>query len=286
MMFLPRSHPAFRQCRPGLVFRPGVIVIAAALSLFVAPTASLELISVEQEIQIGKQAQAQMRKDVPALHDASVSAYINDVATRLVRVAPGPKYPYSFTVANTREINAFALPGGSVWIHRGVLQVATNESQVAGVLAHEIAHVARRHSAEQVTRVAIANWGLGVLGAMLGNTGGASAAQVAGSLLASGAFLKFSRDEEREADKVGLVLLAKAGWDARGMIELFDILRREEGRDPGAVESFFSSHPSPQERIDDLRAGVAKHRSGRRDTPRFQEIKRRLLRSPQPKTGT
>jgi beta-barrel assembly-enhancing protease len=272
-----------RQCRPGLVCRAGVIA-ALAMSSFVAPAASLDLISVDQEIQIGKQAQAQMRKEVPALHDAAVTAYVNDVAKRLVRVAPGPKYPYSFTVADTREINAFALPGGSVWIHRGVLQVATNESQVAGVLAHEIAHVAQRHSAEQVTRVAIANWGLGVLGAMLGNTGGASAAQVAGSFLASGAFLKFSRDEEREADRVGLTLLTRAGWNARGMIELFDILRREQGRDPSAVESFFSSHPSPQERIDDLRAGVAKHRGGRRDTPRFHAIKTRLLRSTQPKT--
>ena len=279
------------QCRPGLVCRPGVIVAvagvllaAAALSWFAIPASSLELISVEQEIQIGKQAQAQMRKDVPALRDATVSAYVNDIAGRLVRVAPGPKYPYSFTVANTREINAFTLPGGSVWIHRGVLQVATNESQVAGVLAHEIAHVAERHSAEQLTRVAIANWGLGVLGAMLGNTGGAGAAQVAGGFLTSGAFLKFSRDEERDADKVGLVLMTRAGWDARGMIELFDLLRREEGRNPGAVASFFSSHPSPQERINDLRAGVGKHRGGRRDTTRFQEIKRRLLRSPQPKT--
>ena len=134
-------------------------------------------------------------------------------------------------------------------------------------------------------RVAIANWGFGVLGAMLGNTGGASAAQVAGSLLASGAFLRFSRDEEREADRVGLTLLTRAGWDARGMIELFDILRREQGRDPSAVESFFSSHPSPQERIDNLRAGVAKHRGGRHDTARFQAIKTRLLRSLPPKTG-
>jgi len=265
--------------------RPAVLVLVAALSWFVIPAASLDLISVEQEIQVGKQAQAQMRKELPALHDAEVNAYVSDIARRLVRVAPGPKYPYTFTVANTREINAFALPGGSVWIHRGVLHVATNESQVAGVLAHEIAHVAQRHSAEQVTRVAIANWGLGVLGAMLGNTGGASAAQVAGSLLASGAFLRFSRDEEREADRVGLTLLTRAGWDARGMIELFDILRREQGRDPSAVESFFSSHPSPQERIDNLRAGVAKHRGGRHDTARFQAIKTRLLRSPPSKTG-
>src|SRR5262245_57735555 len=254
-----------------------------AMILFLRdPLASLELISVEQEIQIGRQAQTQMRKDVPQLNDAAVTAYVNDVARRLVRVASGPKYPYSFTVANTREINAFALPGGPVWVHRGVLQVAADESQVAGVLAHEIAHLARRHAAEQLTKISIANWGLGVLGAMLGNTGGAGAAQIAGAFLTSGAFLKFSRDDERDADKVGLMLLTKAGWDARGMIELFDIIRREQGRDPSSVESFFSSHPSPQERIAELRAAVARHRGGRRDTKRFQEMKARLLKAAQP----
>jgi predicted Zn-dependent protease len=259
------------------------IIVVVGLIAFQAVTPALELISVEQEVQIGKQANAQMRKDVPELRDAAVTAYVNDIARRLVRVAPGPKYPYSFVVANTREINAFSLPGGPVWIHRGVLQAATNESQVAGVLAHEIAHIAERHAAEQLTKVVIANWGLGLLGAMLGNAGGAGAAQVAGGFLASGTFLKFSRDDERDADKVGLTLLTRAGWDARGMIELFDILRREQGRDPTTVEAFFSSHPSPQERIADLQAAVAKHRGGRRDTNRFQEIKTHLLRSAQPK---
>jgi predicted Zn-dependent protease len=255
----------------------------ALLVLSQARMTSLELLSVDQEIQIGKQAQTQMRKDLPELRDPVVSAYINDIARRLTRVASGPKYPYSFTVANTREINAFALPGGPIWIHRGVLQVATNESQVAGVLAHEISHLARRHAAEQLTKVAIANWGLGLLGAMLGNAGGAGAAQVAGGFLASSAFQRFSRDDERDADKVGLVLLTRAGWDARGMIELFDILRREEGRDPTSVEAFFSSHPSPKERIAELEAAVKKHHGGRRDTKRFQEIKARLLKAPQPK---
>jgi predicted Zn-dependent protease len=224
-----------------------------------------------------------MRKEQAELRDPVVIAYVRDVAGRLVRVAKGPKYPYSFTVADNREINAFALPGGPVWINRGVLQSATNESQVAGVLAHEIAHLTQRHAAAQLTNVAIANWGLALLGAMLGNTGGAGAAQVAGRFLASGAFLKFSRDDEREADKAGLLLLTRAGWDARGMIELFDILRREQGRDPGSVEAFFSSHPSPEERITELRADVARHRGGRRDSARFQRIKARLLRAPQSK---
>lgn len=298
-MCLPPRHRGFElfiQRRSatvsvGRAFRPAVAAIAkpavivVILGVLTTATSSLELISVDQEIQVGKQAQAQMRKEQPELRDSAVAAYVRGLASRLVRVAHGPKYPYDFTVANVGEINAFALPGGSVWINRGVLQLATNESQVAGVLAHEIAHLAQRHTADQLTRVAIANWGLGLLGAMLGNTGGAGAAQVAGSYLASGAFLRFDRDEERDADKVGLTLLTRAGWDARGMIELFEILRRQQGRDPDSVDAFFSTHPSPQERIAELRTAVARHRGGVRDTTRFHDMKARLLKAEQPKAA-
>jgi predicted Zn-dependent protease len=247
-----------------------------------AATAAITLVSVDQEIEIGKQANAQVRKEMPELRDEEVRAYVRELGRRLVQVAPGPKYPYSFSVANYREINAFALPGGPIWIHRGVMHAATNESQVAGVLAHEIAHVGQRHAADQLTKATVANWGLGLLGAVLGNSGGAGAAQMAAGFLANGVFLKFSRDDEREADRVGLQMLTRAGWDARGMVELFEMLRREGKRDPSQVEMFFSSHPSPQDRIRQLQADVAKRGSGRRDSARFQGIKARLLKMPAP----
>src|SRR5688572_2749810 len=194
--------------------------------LAVAGLAAITLVSVEDEIAIGRQANAQVRKEMPEVGDAQVIGYIRSIGQRLVRRAPGPKYPYTFSVANYREINAFALPGGPVWIHRGVLHSATNESQVAGVLAHEIAHIAQRHAADQLTKATMANWGLGLLGAVLGNSGGAGAAQTAAGFLANGVFLKFSRDDEREADRLGLDMMRRAGWDGRGMVELFDILRR------------------------------------------------------------
>ena len=240
---------------------------------------SLTLVSVPEEIQIGKQANAQVRKEVPVLHDAVANVYLSALGRRLARAAPGPKYPYTFNAADYREINAFALPGGPVWINRGVLQAATNESQVAGVLAHEIAHVAQRHAADQLTKSMIANWGLGLLGAVLGNTGGASAAQVAARMMSGGIFLKFTRDDEREADRVGLQILTRAGWDGRGMIELFEILRRESARDPSAVEVFFSTHPPPAERIRDLRQQL--HRAGgTRDSARFHAVKSALQKLP------
>ena len=255
------------------------LLAAAIACAFLPPAAAaITLVSVEQEIAIGREANAQIRKEMPELTDAAVTSYVRGVARRLVQVAPGPKYPYSFSVANYREINAFALPGGPVWIHRGVLQAATNESQVAGVLAHEIAHIGQRHAADQLTKATVANLGLGLLGAVLGNSGGAGAAQMAAGFLANSAFLKFSRDDESEADRVGLQILTRAGWDGRGMVELFEVLRKEQRRDPGAVEAFFSSHPAPKDRIAGLQADVAKRRGGRRDTREFQAIKARLLK--------
>lgn len=246
--------------------------------------AAISLVSVKDEITIGQQANRQIRQEVPELRDAAVASYVRGIGQRLVRVAAGPKYPYSFAVANYREINAFALPGGPVWIHRGVLHSATNESQVAGVLAHEIAHIAQRHAASQLTKSFLAQWGLGFLGAVLGNGSGASAAQMAAGLLANGAFLKFSRDDEREADTVGLQILTRAGWSGQGMVELFDILRRETRRDPGAVEVFLSSHPSPADRLTRLQAEVSRRRGGRRDSQEFQIIKKRLLQMSPPRS--
>jgi predicted Zn-dependent protease len=211
------------------------------------------------------------------LRDPQVSVYITRIGKRLAAAAPGAKYPYSFTVANYRDINAFSLPGGPVWINRGVLHAAANEGQVAGVLAHEIAHIAQRHAADQMTKAILAKWSLGVLGAMLGNAGGAGTAQVAGALVTDGVFLKFSRDDEREADQMGLEIMKRAGWDPRGMIGLFEVLRREAKRDPGAVDVFFSTHPSAEYRIAQLRAATARSRGGVRDTAEFRAIQRRIL---------
>jgi predicted Zn-dependent protease len=245
--------------------------------------AAISLVSVEEEVAIGKQAAAQVGQKMPALRDAQVAGYLRRLGLRLAGHAPGPKYPYTFAVVDDGEINAFALPGGPVFVHRGVFRAATNESQLAGVVAHEIAHIAQRHAASQLTKTMLTNWGIGLLGAVLGNTGGAGPTQVAAGLLANGAFLKFSRDDEAEADRVGLDILMRAGWDARGMVELFEILRREARRDPGAVEVFLSTHPSPQDRISWLQADVARSHGGRRDSREFQAVKARVGRLPAPR---
>lgn len=236
----------------------------------------ISLISVPQEIEIGRQANSAVKKQMPELRDREVSAYVQQLGKRLAAAADGPKYPYTFTVADNRELNAFALPGGPIWIHRGILQAATSEAQVASVLAHEIAHVSQRHAADQLTKSTIANLGLGLLSAMLGSGGGAEASRMAANVLANGVFLKFSRDDEREADAVGLRMMSQGGWDPRGMIEMFDILGRESQRNPGLVDTFFSTHPSAQDRKTRLAANAATLKGGRRDSPAFRQMKQRL----------
>ena len=260
-----------------------LLLIGFSLMWPAVATPQFSLVSVEQEIDMGRRVDAEVRREMPVLKDAEVTAYVRSIGRRLAQHAPGPKYPYSVGVVDYREINAFALPGGPIWVHRGLMHAASNESQVAGVLAHEVAHIAQRHSADQLTKVTMANWGLGVLGAFLGNSAGAGAAQMAAGFLTNGVFLKFSRDDEREADQVGLQILRRAGWNPRGMVELFEVLGREAKRDPGSVEVFFSSHPPPQDRINQLQGEIGRTPSGRRDSPEFQKIKARLLKMPPPR---
>ncbi len=241
--------------------------------------AAFSLISVQQEIDVGRQAQQQVRSKVPAVRHADISSYVNRIGRRLAANAPGPEYPYSFTVANDRTANAFALPGGPIWIHRGILELAENEAQIAGVLAHEVAHVAERHAAEQLSKATVANGLLGLLGAVLDGRGrGEAAARVGAGLGTQFLFLKFSRDHEREADQVGARIMQQAGWDAGGMVEFFEVLQRQQRRSPGSVEQFLSSHPSPGSRAQLLRASNAP--GGRRTSAGFTEMKQDLAGLP------
>jgi predicted Zn-dependent protease len=245
--------------------------------------AAFQLVSVRDEVEIGQQAQQEIRKQTPEVADPMVREYVTSLGRRLAAHASGADYPYSFSTADYRELNAFALPGGPVWVYRGTLAAAGNEAQVAGVLAHEIAHIAERHSASQITKGTVANGLLGLLGAVLGDQGGAgvAAAQVAAGVAANGMMLKFSRDDEREADRAGVAILASAGYDTRGLVEFMQVLSAQQGRSPGSVAQFLSTHPAPASRIRDLeRLVAASPRGGRRDSAAFAQLKRRLAQLP------
>ena len=254
---------------------------AFALTLW-ASTAigALNLISVNDEVAIGRRAQQQVRQQVPELRDTTVNRYIDNLGRRIAATADGPRYPYSFDVANYRDANAFALPGGPVWVHRGLIDTAGSESQLAGVLAHEVAHIANRHAAEQISKGTVANVGLGLLAALLGDGTGAQIAQLGAGFAAQATMMKFSRDDEREADVKALQYMKRAGYDPRGMVEFLQILRAQQGRDPGSVQTFFSSHPAPADRVRRLQQDANRLAGGRRDSQEFQTIQRRLDRLP------
>jgi predicted Zn-dependent protease len=251
-----------------------VPAVAAAVAL------AITLVPMQQEIAIGRDARRQVARETPTVRDAEVVAYVRGIGGRLAARSGGPGYPFSFDVANYREVNAFALPGGSIWIHRGAIAAAATESQLAGVLAHEVAHIARRHAADQLTRTIVANWGLGFFGALLGNVGGASTAQTVARAATGTALLKFSRDEERDADRAGALIMQRAGWDPRGLLEFMQGIDRQAKRHPSSVEVFFSTHPAPADRAALLREIVSGGRGGTRDSAAFRRVRARLARMP------
>jgi predicted Zn-dependent protease len=258
--------------------RKTAIFTVALLVSATSALGGLNLVSVNDEIAIGRKAQQEVRRQVPALGDASINRYIDSLGSRIAARADGPRYPYSFDVANKRDINAFALPGGPIWVHRGLIDAAQNEAQLAGVIAHEVAHISHRHAAEQMTKGTFANLGLGLLGTFLGHGAGAQIAQLGAGFAANATMLKFSRDDEREADLKALQYMKRAGYDPRGMVEFLQVLRNRQGRDPGSVRTFLSSHPAPADRVARLQQQANRMAGGRRDSAAFRNVQTRLDR--------
>ena len=242
-------------------------------------------VSEEQEIELGREAAAMMERDLRLLEDTAVSDYLDRLGQTLVSRSGRANLPYSFKIVDAPEINAFALPGGFIYVHRGLIEAADNESELAGVLGHEIAHVVARHGVGQMQRAQIANVGLGVLGSLLGRGRAATIGNLAAELVAGGAFMKFSRDAEREADQLGARNVADAGRAPGGMITFFEKLKALRERDPNVVDRFFASHPSPAERVQNLSALVDSLSIApdlQADTTAFQRVRSRLLSLPRP----
>jgi len=232
------------------------ILAAGLFSVSARPAAAINLFSVQQDAQIGAQAAAQANRQLPMVRDGEVDGYINQIVRRLAAVAPGPRFEYRSQVVNSPEINAFALPGGYVYVNRGLIRAVRNEDELAGVIAHEMAHVAQRHGTSQATKAYAAQAGVGILGQILGgrNQRVGLGEQIVGSLGLNALFMKFSRGAESEADRVGAQMMARAGYDPMAMANFFDLLAAQQRSNPGAVSQFFSDHPSPQNRSAAIRA--------------------------------
>jgi len=214
------------------------------------------LLPVPEEVQLGNQLAAEVNQQEKILQDPQVQAYVNSVGQKVVQ-ASGDKrdgIKYSFTVIDQPgTINAFALPGGHIYVYSGLILAARSEAELAGVLAHEVGHVTSRHAAQALGTA----YGLQTLSAIaLGQNPGALQ-QLAAGIAAQGYMARHSRDAEREADMKGLQYMTKAGYDPKAMPRFFEELVRISGKS-NAVSEFFASHPNPQERVKNLNAEIAK----------------------------
>lgn len=233
------------------------------------------LISVQEEWQLGNQLAQDIAKQVRLNNDPTVNAYVRDMGQKLVAQAAPPfhQLPWNFHVVDDDNINAFAIPGGHVYVNTGLIKNANTASELAGVMAHEISHVLARHSTEQLSR----QYGLSVIaGAVLGQNPG-QLSQIAAQIVAGGALARFSRDAEREADNVGIQLMASAGYNPNGMASMFEILLAQQKGQPSRVEQFFSTHPLTEDRVRDARSRAAQlGNRGIIDEPAYQDVRRRL----------
>jgi hypothetical protein len=235
-----------------------------------------------QDVQLGQQAAAEARQQLPMLNDGRVDEYVEDVGRRLVGAIPPefrhPEFRYTFDVVNQKEINAFALPGGPMFLNRGMIESSANEAEMAGVMAHEIAHVALRHGTAQATKGekfqigAVAGQ---ILGAIVGGTAGSVIAQ--GSQFGLGAyFLKYGREYEREADLLGAQIMARAGYDPRHMANMFRTIEKQSGGRGGP--EWLSSHPNPGNRYEAItrEAAALQVQGSPPSNAEFQDVRARL----------
>lgn len=255
-------------------FRSFSVILSVLLLAGCGSTASTGGVSLDEEWQFGNQLAAQVAQQVKLVDDPQALAYIRSVGARIHAQTPVANRPFEFEIVDDPSVNAFAIPGGHIYVHRGLIANAQKADELASVLAHEIAHVSERHVIEQLVR----QQQIGAIGSILLGQNPGQVQQIIASIVAGGAMARFSREQEQEADRVGLEILAKAGFDPNGMVDMFQrLLSLEQGR-PGAVERFFRDHPLTQDRITDIRNRISSmsRASGIRDEPEFQTIRRRM----------
>jgi predicted Zn-dependent protease len=239
-----RETPS-RHRLAGILAALAVLGIAACQQAPVTGRSQLVLISPDQADQLGAEAYKQIKTQEKVSHDPAMNRMVANVSSRLAKVVGKTDYDWQYTVFEDPEPNAFALPGGKIGVNSGLFKVARDESQLAAVLGHEIGHVIAHHVAERLSREALLQAGLDVIG-------GTNIGQYAGLMAQAatlGVVLPFSREQESEADQIGLMLMARAGYDPRAAIQLWKNFEAAGGQRP---PEFLSDHPAPGNRIQHL----------------------------------
>ena len=224
------------------------LALPGTLGARVQPSHGFNMFSAQEEVQAGQQASQQAQKQLPVLPDSNaVSKYVQSLGAQLASHAPGEKWPYTFHVINQKEINAFALPGGPVFVNLGTIQAADNEAELAGVMAHEISHVVQRHGTRAASKQMAAQLPLAILGGLMGRGALSQMTQLGLSFGIGSYFLKNSRQAEKEADLLGADIMYDSGYDPRQMASFFKKIQSEGG---ARAPEFFSDHPDPGNRFE------------------------------------
>ena len=235
---------------------------------------------------MGQQASVEVERQVPMLNDSRVDNYLNNLGQRLSAHAPGFKYPYTYKAVKDRAINAFALPGGHIYINRGVIEAADNEAQLAAVMAHETSHVALRHGFNQASKASAAQMPLSILGGLLGssNSTGAAMVQLGAGFTLNSLLLKYPRTDESQADIMGTQSLSDSGYDPTAMARFFEKIQAQDTG--GNRVAFFNDHPNPDRRVERVNEEVnqlgGSQRGSRTDSKEFDQINLRSLAAPRP----
>jgi Zn-dependent protease with chaperone function len=248
-------------------------------------------ISRDQEIDLGKQAAAEVEKALEVVKNREIEAWLNKIGQKLAQTPQANNYPYYFKLINEDSINAFALPGGPMYVHTGLIKAADNEGQVVGVLAHEMSHVALRHGVSQMSKQNTWKTILGVAGAAAGMAGGGGligqAVNIGGGLGVASLLGKFSRDAERDADLNGARMAAAAGYNPVEVARFFEKLEAEMGKEnqPKGLEAWLSSHPNPGRRVEYVTEDIrflppAEYNA---DSGQFARIQKLVAKLPPPK---
>lgn len=277
----------------------GSAAVAAVITLLCSalPVASQSKVEapknpykIEEDVRLGRQAATEVEQQLPLFHDRETEYLVQRIGRRLADSIPPefqhPEFRYSYKVVNARDINAFALPGGFTYVNRGLVEAAGNEGELAGVIAHEISHVALRHGTAQVAKAQKYSIGAAagqILGAIVGGGLGSVIAQ--GSQFGVGAaFLRFSRSYEKQADTLGAQIMARSGYDPVDLANMFRTIERQGGGSGGP--EWLSSHPNPGNRYEHINREAQMLRVGNpvRDTAEFQRVKARLRDLPRAPT--
>jgi beta-barrel assembly-enhancing protease len=249
----------------------------------VAISASACGVTTQQELEMGAQYAAEINRQLPIVRDGSANSYINQLGDQIARSGQRG-FNYTFYIVNSDVVNAFAVPGGHVYVNRGLIERTRNMAELAGVLAHEIGHVEHRHGAEQMERMQRANLGVNLAYILLGRQpGGAEGTLInaAGSVY----FARHSREAENEADASAVPMMVAAGINPNGLITMFQLLIAEQRRSPSALEQWFSTHPTTQDRIEHTQQIIARvpasqMRNLSSNTTAYSNLKSRLRSLP------